>query len=128
MFTLEIDDMVRQLDSIADVESSLDRLAQDLTPENALLVTIERVEDGTALSIGLGRRLSVLNFIGRDGNPPYFTSAGGSDAAESITFLFGGQPSEYPMRNAIPLASARSAMRVFCASGQLTKDVQWEEV
>jgi hypothetical protein len=131
MFTLHLDDTVhtvRQLDSIEEVESSLDGLAQVLTPESALLVTIERVEDGTALSIGLGRSLSVLNFVGRNGDPPYFTSAGGGDASHSITFLFGGQLSEFPMRNAIPLVLARSAMRIFCATGQLTKDVQWEEV
>lgn len=127
MFTIETDEGALELGSSHEVEVNLDRLQEVVTPETAQLVTVERTREGTALSIGLGRNLSVLNFIGRDGNPPYFTSSGGSGAQGSITFWFGGHLSEYPLRNAIPIASARAAMRHFCETGQLSDDLQWEE-
>ena len=127
MFTLHHGHELRSLKTTEEVDASLDQLERELTSEDASMVTIERA-DTTALSIGTGRKLSVLNSVARGGEPPYFTSGGGSDDAGEISFLFGGQWSEFRSRNAIPLALARKAMRLFCGTGELTTEVQWEEV
>lgn len=40
------------------------------------LIAVVTVDDGDSLSIGLGREVSVLSYVGAAGNPPYFSSQG----------------------------------------------------
>lgn len=109
------------------VERLLDRLHASCrtTPT---LVTVERTDNGDSLSIGLGSDKSVLNYVRGDQNPPYYTSSGGNHRDEAISFLFGGEWSEYPLRNAVPVSAAREAMALFCKTGELSKNIMWEEV
>ncbi len=89
---------------------------------------MERKDNGDSLSIGLGSDLSVLNYVRGDNNPPYYTSSGGSEEDRGISFLFGGELSQSPLRNTVPISTARAAMKRFCETGELSKDVIWEEV
>ncbi|AKT41506.1 uncharacterized protein CMC5_057140 [Chondromyces crocatus] len=59
--------------------------------------------------------------------PPYFTSTGELDVDEPIAFRFGGEWSEFPLRNSIPTSIARQVMRDFCVTGKLSRNIQWEQ-
>jgi hypothetical protein len=91
-------------------------------------VTVERVDNGDSLSIGLGANVTVLNYVRGDQNPPYYTSSGGTDADETISFLFGAEWSEYPLKFAVSISTGRAAIKRFCETGQLLESVVWVEV
>lgn len=128
MYTISWDNHQERVDSIEGVERLLDHLHECFSKAGPTLVTVERANGGDSLTIGLGAEFSVLNFVRGNKNPPYFSSSGGNGADETISFLFGGQWSEYPLRNAVPLPVARAAMTRFCETGELSKNVVWEEV
>jgi len=128
MYTISWNEHEQRLDSPDEIDRLLDNLHKCFSSGDPTLVTVEREDTGDSLSIGLGRDMSVLNYVRGDKDPPYYTSTGGSDGDEAISFRFGGEWSEYSLRNAIPLSIARSAMRQFCETGELTKNIEWEEV
>lgn len=128
MFNITWDMEERRAGSAHEVDLLLDQLQLAFTGTDPALVTVEFVETGDSLSIGLGRERSVLNYIRGDKDPPYYTSSGGADDDEAVSFRFGGDWSEFPPWNAVPIALAREAMRHFCETGKLSNDIQWEEV
>jgi immunity protein Imm1 of predicted polymorphic toxin system len=128
MYTISWDSHEERVDSVDDVDRRLEQLHEQYRNGEPTLVTVERADRGDSLSIGLGARLSVLNFVRGDKNPPYYTSAGGRDVDEAISFMFGGEWSEYPLRAAVSIEAARAAMRRFCETGELSEAVVWEEV
>lgn len=128
MYTISWNDEHTQLESVDAVERLLDHLHELFRNGSPTLVTVELAGNGDSLSIGLGAELSVLNYVRGDRNPPYYTSAGGSDEDALISFKFGGEWSEYPFRNAVPILTARGAMKRFCELRELPRDVVWEEV
>ena len=128
MYTLYWESVQEQIESLDDVERRLDEIHAQLRNERPTLVTVELAVSRDSLSIGLGAQLSVLNYVRGDNNPPYYTSSGGVDVDEGISFLFGGELSEYPLRAAIPIEAARAAMTRFCKCGELSDSVVWEEV
>lgn len=108
----------------------VDRLLDELDirwKRDPQLVTVEVDGSRASLAIGVGRERSVLNFVAGTKDPPYFTSIGDVDIDEPITFRFNGSPSEFPMRNSVPYEVAREAMRYFCATGELSSAITWEE-
>ncbi|AUX38437.1 MULTISPECIES: Imm1 family immunity protein [Sorangium] len=127
MLVVEWDQQKRQLSSISDLEHLLDELHATFSQTDPTLVTVELSESGDSIAIGLGRERSVLNYIKGDKNPPYFTSKGDLDLDDGITFRFGGNWSEFPMRNSISTPIAREAIRFFCSRGGLTKAIEWEQ-
>ena len=127
MIKITWNDHEDQVGSIDELDRALDDIHTRLRCAEPELVTVER-PNGDSLSIGLGREdISVMNYVGVDQDPPYFTSSGGSDVDEAIAFRFGGEWSEFPLRNGIPIQRARAAMRHFCETGQLSEEVIWEE-
>lgn len=110
------------------MDRRLDQLHDQYRRSEPTLVTVARADNGDTLSIGLGATLSVLNFVRGDKNPPYYTSGGGANLDEVISFAFGGECSEYPIRAAVPIETARAAIRRFCENGALTDAIVWEEV
>lgn len=128
MYTISWDNNQEQASLIDDVDRLLDRLHEQHRNSGPTLVTVERADNGDSLSIGLGAELSVLNYVRGDKNPPYYTSSGGDDTEDVISFMFGGEWSEYPRRAAVPISVARAAMMRFCETGELSRDVMWEEV
>jgi hypothetical protein len=127
MFTIRWNQHERRAVSIRDVDRLLDELHADFAGRDPQLVTVELNEAGDSLAIGLGRDRSVLNYVSGNKDPPYLTSTGELDMDEPIAFRFGGEWSEFPMRNSIPTSSARQAMTHFCATGKLSSAVQWEQ-
>src|SRR5262245_15617431 len=113
MYKISWDSNEELLDSVDGARQRLDQLHEQYRNREPTLVTVERADSGDTLSIGLGAMLSVLTFVRGDGNPPYYTSAGGRDVDEFISFLFGGESSEYPLRAAVPIEAARAAIREF---------------
>jgi hypothetical protein len=126
MFRIEWNQQGRTATSIHDVDRVLDDLHADFVGGDPQLVTVEK-ETGDSLAIGLGRDRSVLNYINGSKEPPYLTSTGEIDIDEPIAFRFGGEWSEFPMKHSIPTSIARQVMRQFCATGDLSADIQWEE-
>lgn len=117
-----------ELYSTGEVESLLDRLHEEFRAGQGTLVVVELSDTEDSLAIGLGRDLSVLNYVRGSKDPPYFTSTSDDECSEQLTtFRFMDDLSEFPSRNLIPVAAAREAMRSFCLTSQLPASVRWEE-
>lgn len=117
------------VESIEELEALLDRLHLDAAKGEPILVTVERVQDGDSLTIGVGREMSVLNFVSSDGDPPYFISRGdNNDDDQTVHFYFMGSWSEFPLKNTVPLERARAAIRHFWKTGVRDPTIGWEEV
>ncbi len=81
--------------------------------------------DGSCLVIGLGRELSVLNYIAPGGWPAQHVV--GDEANEGlIDYMCFGQFSEMPARYAVPLEDAIDAAVEYFSSGKLTEKLQWQ--
>lgn len=127
MFDVSWNNCTEDVASLDDVECLLDRIHRETFLGEAPLVTVERQLGGNSLTIGLGRDIGILSYISEDGNPPYLVSVGELQGDEVIVFRFMGDWSEFPLRNGIPIAVARAAMRYFCRTGRLSESVQWEQ-
>jgi hypothetical protein len=81
------------------------------------------------LGIIVGAVRSVLNHIPSHRNPPYMVSLGNEDAEQPFVFhVSGDHYSEALWRNTIPLDAARDAVRHFVKTGELARELEWEEV
>lgn len=87
-------------------------------------------DDGDCLSIGLGREISVLSYVGASKMPPYFSSQGLAWVrdGEGVVFHYYGHWSEFPPSAAVPMADAVEAVRYFCEHGRLSPLMSWVEV
>lgn len=126
MFKITWNSNSRRAESLQDVEQVLDTI-HAASKEDPILVTVEIEESGDSLAIGLGADLSVLNYVAGTRNPPYFTSKGSQDGDRVLSYRFGGDVSEFPVRNGIPVALARKAAKHFCQTGERIAEVHWEE-
>lgn len=122
------DNEERLVASIGDLDALLDELHAEAVRGQPILVSVERSDNADSLSIGLGRDVSVLNYVSATGDPPYFSTCGGPLEDRTVHFMFMGDWSEFPLKNTIPLEAARRAMRHFWQTGALSPDVEWEEV
>ncbi len=114
--------------TIDEMDALLDTLHDDAVRTEPMLVSVELMPSGDSLSIGLGRDVSVLNYVAGTGDPPYFTSSGGPRGDATVHFFYMGEWSEYLLENAVPVGVARQAIRHFWATGKLDPNVAWEEV
>jgi len=94
------------------------------------LIAEVTLDDGDCLSIGLGREISVLSYVGASRMPPYFSSQGSAPVrdGEGVVFHYYGHWSEFPPSAAVPIAEAVEAVRYFCAHGRLSPLMNWVEV
>jgi hypothetical protein len=112
---------------VDELDALLDRLT--LEAEHGRPFIAELVaDDGSTLSIGLGRPLTVVNYVPASLDPPYFQSMGRNGSDDALVFLYGGEWSEYPPRSAVPMEQARRAMRQFFKTQSLPDAVEWEEM
>src|SRR5262245_48719868 len=111
MFTVEWNSHSEQVESATDVDRLLDRLHVLFVSDPRMVIV--SFETGESLSIGLGREITVLCSTGPDKNPPYYVSRG-AVVDGTIEFLFGGEWTEYLLKNAVPISVAREAIRRFC--------------
>ncbi len=120
------DDQEARVGGVQELDDLLDRLQREFAADLPHLVTVE-LEAGDSLAIGLGLPWSVLSFVAASREPPYYVSVGDGGFGQDIGFVFGGELSEYPSRNVIPLSVARTALRQFCLTGSLPATVSWED-
>ncbi|WP_285470917.1 Imm1 family immunity protein [Actinoplanes sp. NBRC 101535] len=94
------------------------------------LIAAVTLDDGDSLSIGLGREVSVLSFVGASGMPPYFSSQGRARRRddEGVVFHYFGHWTGFPPSAALPVEDAVEAVRYFCEHGELSPQVDWVEV
>ena len=110
--------------SLQELDQRLDELHRQAREEQGLIAGIER-PDGTALSIGLGRDRSVLNYMSSL-DPPYFTSYDPeSDQEGTVVFYYYGQWSEFSADAAVPMDDAREAVRRFYENGERPENIDW---
>lgn len=118
----------RTAGTLEELEAILSDLQSVAARDKPLLVCVERSPGKDSLSIGLGRAVSVLNFVAGSGDPPYYTSRGDSDDDDgTMHFYFMDSWSEFPNKCAISLEDALSAMRHFWRTGERDPAVRWEE-
>lgn len=91
------------------------------------LIVEVTLDGGDCLSIGLGREIAVLSYVGASKMPPYLSSQGWQ-GGESVVFHYYGHWSEFPPSAAVPTAEAVDAVRYFCERGELSPLVNWVEV
>jgi hypothetical protein len=120
----------QRVKSIEELDAGLDAIAKVVTPEMAQAVHITRT-NGDCLTVVLGARAgSVLSFVAKSGEPPYFVSLGDPTANGAIPYCVeSDHHSEALTRSVIPEEEARKALREFvCQSSGLPRDVVWAEV
>ena len=125
MYRVSCNDYEVHLATLREVERLLDLFHEDFRSKPTL-VTVERLENDDCLTIGLGSDLSVLNYMRGHKNPPYYTSLGEPSAEGVIGFIFGGELTDFRLRNAVPVSAARAALTRFCETGELPEEVGWE--
>jgi hypothetical protein len=112
-----------------ELDTLLDRIDSEARRDGRPQDVQVKVEGAGTLGIVLGASWSVLNHIPPDLNPPYMVSLGSDQSENPVTFyVAGNHHSEVPGRNTIRPQAARAAMRHYVASGELSPDVNWEEV
>jgi immunity protein Imm1 of predicted polymorphic toxin system len=119
-----------EVNSIAEVDQSLDAIYKEISSERPQAIHITRT-NGDCLSVVLGAvDGSVLSFVGQTGDPPYFVSLGDPAAKGVLTyFLWPDHHTEALARNVVPEMEARQAVREFVSlSSGLPKNITWTEV
>jgi hypothetical protein len=119
---------IREVASLDEVATTIDDLHLRFKDALPTLVSVEREPGGPSLSIGLGLDDCVLNYMGPEGDPPYYTSVGQGQADQDISFQFGGTWSEFPSHHALPFSVGRMVLLEFCATGERSDRIEWEEV
>ena len=119
-------DQEREVSSLTQLDELLDSLHAEFSRSEPVLVTVE-LDSGDSLSIGLGQERSVLSFVGKSLEPPYYISVGEQDIDEPIAFRYGNQWSEFALRHSIPVAVARDVLRQFCRTSNLSTSIDWED-
>jgi uncharacterized protein YdeI (YjbR/CyaY-like superfamily) len=109
----------RELDQV------LDRLTAEARATRPFVAQLFSA-DGASLGMGLGRDSTIMSYIPANLDPPYLHSVGEQDG-DPLVFYFGGDWSEFPRRQAVPVSEGREAMRRFFANPSLPANIEWEE-
>ncbi len=128
MIVLEWRAQSHRIESVDELDSILDRIAQASDGMLPVLIELVRPPGGESLKIGLGGPRSVLEYMSGSQEPPYFVSIGQREESGCEIYLFDGEQTEIPRKHLIAVEDARRAARVFFTTGELPKDVQWESI
>ena len=109
------------------LDALLDRLSAEAEQGRPFMVELT-AGNGNLVSMGLGRPESVLSYTPGSLDPPYYASHGGRAGDEVMAFDYAGEPTEFPIRQALPMSAAREALRRFFVTGTLPDNIEWEEV
>jgi hypothetical protein len=112
-----------------ELDELLDRISAEARRDGRPQDVQVTVAGAGTLGIVVGADWSVLNHIPAHLNPPYMVSVGQEQSDDPVAFYVAGDHhSEALGRNTIKTEAARAAMRHFVASGNLSPDVDWDEV
>lgn len=78
-----------------------------------------------ALALGIGRAVTVVTFQ-YSIDPPYFISVGSSKSEEITEFQYGGEPTEYYIRNTVPIEDGLAALKEFIERRDKPANLVWE--
>ena len=130
--------------SVEHLNAILDEIHGQRAKSEPVLAVVTR-SNGDTLAVGLGTPLfvdssgatvdftppwpmSVLNFVAKDLDPPYFSSVGDATFPWLFVFYFNGHWSEFPARKAVPFGTAREAISSFVQMNTgLPTVVAWEQ-
>jgi hypothetical protein len=122
---LEWETKQTEVRSVRELDQVLDRLTAEAKATRPFVAQLFAA-DGATLAMGLGRDATIMTYIPANLDPPYFHSVGKQRGA-ALVFHFGGDWSEFPRRQALPVNEAREAMRRFFANPTLPANIDWEE-
>lgn len=91
-------------------------------------MTVERGATVTRCPSDSGRTSPFSTTCAATGIHPTTRVPGGTEVDETISFLFGGEWSEYPLKSTVPISTGRAAIKTILRTGQLLESVVWEEV
>jgi hypothetical protein len=113
-------------ESLSSLDEWIDILQQEAEMALPMVAEVERA-DGKVLYIGLGKTDAVLSYAATL-LPPFYVSSSGRQAANNqiVDYYFYGIWVGVPVRNLVPMAYARAALRFFWETGERSKEIQWE--
>jgi hypothetical protein len=97
------------VETVAEMDAVIDRLSAE-AGSHPMVIELT-VPSGATLSIGIGREVTVRNYVDASLEPPYR-----------------GDWSEYPPGSPISIEEGREALRKFFVKGELAAGVEWQEV
>lgn len=118
------------VNTIGEIDDVLDAITKEVSLELPQAIPIIRT-NGDCLTLVLGSKLeSVLNFIAKSGDPPYFSSLGNPNAEGIFTFFMNyDHHTETLAQHIVSESAARQAVREFVSqSTSLPKNITWTEV
>jgi len=83
----------------------------------------------TKLLVGVGQ-FGCVQYSTTDGEPPYWLAVYRNDAWETdeLSFLFEGEATPVALKNTMPFEIVELVIRHFCATGERSADVSWEQI
>ncbi|HYW80650.1 MAG TPA: Imm1 family immunity protein [Thermoguttaceae bacterium] len=122
-WTLEVGDAATDVSGREELHEQLLEMNSRFSsrPTTAVL----NAPDGSCLYVGLGHRLSTLNYIAPGGWPAKHSI--GYETEGLYEFLFAGQHSELPAECMIPFESALDAALKFFDTNQLDSTIEWAD-
>jgi hypothetical protein len=118
-------DVVLSVHGVDELEQAIVEL-EGQALKDPFLVELFR-EDGASLSLGLGRTLTVLDYVPPDLDTPYFQSFAPDRHGQSLWFRFRGDLSEFPPDAAVDPDAGRRAFVHFFETGELSPELRWRE-
>jgi hypothetical protein len=117
----------RTISSLAELDQTLDAIHAEFAPAKMGMLAELYAEDGSSLTMGLGRDQTVVTYAGPDGMPPYYLSEGDPLETGLVRFHISNQDSEFPRSALVSASRAREAMRTFFRTGRLPPEIKWNE-
>jgi hypothetical protein len=112
----------------ADVDALLDQATSQARSAGRPQDVQVTVDGAGTLGIVVGAEWSLLSHIPPHLDPPYMVSVGHDSSEDPVVFYVSGDHySEALRRNTISPETARSAIRHFVSTGELSGEVEWEE-
>lgn len=118
------------LNSLDDIDSFIKSAGKEANSEGIINVISFEAANGNSISMAVGTRETVLNFVFQHNNPPYYASKGNSDDTFPVmtTYLMKEQHTEYPRKHVISIEEGIKAIHEFFEFSDLPKCIKWVEV
>lgn len=120
----------RVLRSAAELDQTLAEASAQAKAAKLLNIVFLSAPNGDQLSLVVGGDETVLGFNHGHGNPPYYASAGETQADEPVLTAYAGlvHHTEFPRRWVVPMSAGRRAATEFLATCSLPTSVRWVAV